>query len=386
MNKVKQVLRIVLPIVILAGAVMVARDLTASAPKVKRKAPVRPSQIVETLSLESSKTVVQLKLLGRVETVRSLSIQPRVSGGLVYVNEAIRKGSRFAKGDLLYKIDERDYEIEKAKVEAKISQLEADLVLEKGRARLAERELELSGLSSKISKEEMLLTLRKPQMAILEAKIRVEQAQLEKSNLQISRCEVRAPFAIIISEHSAELGQQVSQQSVLSKAAGTDSFRVSLKVPARELNLLPEDMRGSQAKIRLSGAYKTGAEWEAQFERFLPGVEAKGMMTQLLYLVKNPLENSVSKRLLAGSFVEASIRGNELSGGYLIASEYLHEGDTLFLLKENTLRLQEVEVLWRGRDRVYVKSTALKEGDQLIQTTITGPVNGMPLRVQEKIK
>jgi multidrug efflux pump subunit AcrA (membrane-fusion protein) len=223
-------------------------------------------------------------------------------------------------------------------------------------------------------------------MAILEAKIRVEQAQLEKSNLQISRCEVRAPFAIIISEHSAELGQQVSQQSVLSKAAGTDSFRVSLKVPARELNLLPEDMRGSQAKIRLSGAYKTGAEWEAQFERFLPGVEAKGMMTQLLYLVKNPLENSVSKRLLAGSFVEASIRGNELSGGYLIASEYLHEGDTLFLLKENTLRLQEVEVLWRGRDRVYVKSTALKEGDQLIQTTITGPVNGMPLRVQEKIK
>jgi RND family efflux transporter MFP subunit len=381
MNKMKQVLRIVLPLVILAGALMVARDLSASAPKVKRKAQVRPSQIVQTLSLELSKTPVQLKLLGRVETVRSLSIQPRVSGGLVYVNELIRKGSRFAKGDLLYKIDERDYEIEKSKVEASISQLEADLILEKGRVRLAKRELELSGLSSKISEEEMQLTLRKPQMAILEAKIRVEQAQLEKANLQISRCEVRAPFAILISEHNAELGQQVSQQSVLARAAGTDSFRVSLKVPARELSLLPEDMRNSRAKISLSGSYKTKSEWEAQFERYLPGVEAKGMMTQLLYLVKNPLDHSVSKRLLAGSFVEANILGNELSGGYLINSEYLHEGDTLCLLKENKLKIQEVEVLWRGKSQVYVTSEVLQVGDQLILTTITGPVNGMPLRV-----
>ena len=157
MNKIKQILRVLLPLVIVGSAVMVAKDLTETAPKAKRQTPVRPSPIVELKALEIQSSQVQLKLLGRVETVRSLSLQPRVSGELVYVNDAIRKGSRFAKGDLLYKIDKRDYELEQEKVKATIMQLEADLILEQGRARLAKRELELSGLSEKINKQELEL-------------------------------------------------------------------------------------------------------------------------------------------------------------------------------------------------------------------------------------
>ena len=381
MNKIRQVIRIFVPVIILVGAVIFAKHLNETAPKVKKKARVRPVPLVKVEPLKIKSTRVEVKLLGRVETVRSLTIQPRVSGELIYVNDAIRMGSRFAKGDLLYRIDPRDYELELEQVKAALMQLEADLVIEQGRARLAKRELELSGLAKKISEEELELTLRKPQMKILAAKINLEKSKIKQAKLKIERCEVRAPFAMMISEQEAELGQQVGQNSVLARAKGTDKFRVSLKVPSRDLNLLPENMRDVKAKIKLSKSSSSEHFWLGDFERFLPGVEAKGMMTQLLYLVSHPLEFSVSKRLLAGSFVEATLVGEELQGGYDITSKNLHEGDTLYLFKDGVLQILSVNVLWRGKERVYVTSAGLEEGDLLVVTPITGPVNAMKLSV-----
>jgi hypothetical protein len=64
----------------------------------------------------------------------------------------------------------------------------------------------------------------------------------------------------------------------------------------------------------------------------------------------------------------------------------LRDGETIWLLSdENRLEIRTVSPVWRDAEQVFLNE-GLREGDRLVISEIPAPVNGMELRVEEKMR
>ena len=85
--------------------------------------------------------------------------------------------------------------------------------------------------------------------------------------------------------------------------------------------------------------------------------------------------------MILGAFVDVEIRGRAIDDAFVIDRDHLREGDTVWVMgDDDRLEIKEVGVEHRGRDEVYITS-GLQDGDRVVRTNLTTPVEGMLLRV-----
>ena len=121
-------------------------------------------------------------------------------------------------------------------------------------------------------------------------------------------------------------------------------------------------------------------------KRLAASLEEQGRMAQVIIEVEDPLSlgKTAQPKLLIGSFVRVEFEGRALEKVTHLPREFLHEGDRVWVFSENgTLDIRDVTVALRGRDYVVV-SGGLQPGDRIITTGLSAPVQGMPLRVEER--
>ena len=110
-------------------------------------------------------------------------------------------------------------------------------------------------------------------------------------------------------------------------------------------------------------------------------------MASVLVEIGDPLGLQSGRRwqenLLLGSYVRVGIKGAELNGVFAIPRTALRDGGRVWLMDEReTLVPRDVEVAWRDRDVVLIRS-GLDNGDRLVLSDIAAPVPGMKLSAQE---
>jgi multidrug efflux system membrane fusion protein len=129
---------------------------------------------------------VQLTAIGTVESFASVSIKSRISGQLVQVH--FREGQDVSKGQLLFTIDPRPYEVALKEAQARLAR---DKILV-GKAELdAKRYAELAG-KDYVSKDKS--EQARANAAALRATVAGDQAAVENAQLQLSYCYIHAPF------------------------------------------------------------------------------------------------------------------------------------------------------------------------------------------------
>src|SRR5690606_3237290 len=110
-------------------------------------------------------------------------IVPEVSGRVVFVHAAFFEGGQFAAGEVLFKIDPRDFELEVARREAEVAR--AQTVLELAEAESSAALGEWKQIHGKRPAPD--LVARKPQMAEAAATLKSARAQLEEAKLRLER-------------------------------------------------------------------------------------------------------------------------------------------------------------------------------------------------------
>lgn len=132
-------LAIALPILIVAlgvaaaAAMVLHRGEAETRPAEELRLPV---EVVPALPAESR---ARLRATGTVTAEQQVSLSPQVSGRVVAVHPRLRPGARLAQGELLARIDPRDYEAALALAESQLAQAEVNLELERGRSQVARR-------------------------------------------------------------------------------------------------------------------------------------------------------------------------------------------------------------------------------------------------------
>ncbi len=381
-------LAIVLPIVVLAGGFALAGWFITTAPETPKAAATREVTLVDVVVAEQTTATVDVEGMGNVVAARVVQLKSEVVGRVVWVNPNLVQGGRVEKGELLFRIDDRDYKLAVDQQTSALQRARFELAQERGRVRVAEREWKVMGDSAPSTPEGKALALRLPQLKSAQAALASAESGLELAKLNVERTRVRASFAAFVQSEQIEIGQLVDRQTVLATLVGTDEFWVQASIPVADLRWIvqadAEGEGGSTATIRQRLAGGDPLTVEGQLVRLAGDLDPRGRMARVIISVKNPMDVGDGKApLLLGAYVEADIHGLTLESIIALPRRAVRADDRVWIMQpDGTLGFRRARVVHRGRDQVFIDGGVLP-GDQVVVSRISSPVRGMPLRVPD---
>jgi RND family efflux transporter MFP subunit len=389
----KRLLQIFLPFAIVAASVMLALTLINSKPKAASEpAPERVS-LVQVRAVVPGSHRVTVEAAGTVTPARTLVVQPELSGRVLEHHPALVAGGRVKAGEVLLRIDDRDYRLAAAQQAANLAMVKTELKVEKGRRRVAEREWSLVNPTGEGSDEGRELALRAPQQVAVKASISAARSALDRARLAVDKAELVAPFNALVSEESVEVGQLVAPASRLATLVGTDRYWVEVSLPVDRLHWIDvpgvstAGERGSAVKV-IQEVGRARIERTGWVARLRGELDPLGKMARVVVAVDNPLGLSADGAttqdipLLLGAYVTVEIAGGELTDVVRIPREALRDGDKVWLMDaDSRLAIEAVEVRWKTAESAFV--AGLSKGDRLITGRVATPVVGLKLALDE---
>ena len=375
--------RVLLPIVIPAIAVLATVVMVVRAPKAERQAPTPRIARVEVVVVQPQDVAAQVDVTGSVEAARRVVIIPQVGGQIVAQSPEMIPGGRVAEGDLLARIDPRDYELAVAQERSRVEQAMLNLAVEKQRVAVAQQEWRLLGEGR--DPADAPLALRAPQLANAEVALQAARAGLSRAQLSLERTTLRAPFPAVVVVEAAEIGQVVSPGMQLATLVGTERLHVRLSVPLEKLPMLTfagdDGQTGSTAQV-IHRLGSTTVERTGTLLRLIGALDDQTRTAQVLVAVDAPMTTPEgAPPLLPGAFVSVRITGQRLTGIFVVPRAAVVDGDKVWVVSvDNTLASRRIEVLWRTRDALYV-GAGLVAGDALVTSTLSLPIEGMSVEV-----
>jgi len=387
----KEILRRLLPLIIIALGVLGAWWLVANRPRAQREQvePIPPlAQVVEAKRTTERITIAAM---GTVVPAKRVVLQPEVSGRIVTQSPQLLPGGLFKKGDVILQIDRRDYETAVKQQEAAVEQARLEVQLEKGRQVIAEREWKLLEEDIALDQSSQDLALRKPQQKNANVALEAAKSTLEQARLQLERTTVYAPFNAVVQEEFVDEGQLVSPQTQLATLIGTDRFWVQVSIPVDRLRWLTfsgtEASGESSVRViqEVTGEVSIGRS--GRLARLVGDLDPVGRMARVLVEIDDPLGLNAKKNpagipLMLGAYVRVEIEAGKAEEVFLLPRTAIREGDQVWIAgEEDRLEVRPVEVLWRSKDTVLIRN-GLREGDRVVRNSIPLPIPNMKLRVE----
>ncbi len=384
-------LRLLLPVIILSGCVGGALWLYYNQPETKVQEMPPTLVSVEGMTLKPTTFPVQVRSQGAVQPRTRSTLLPEVAAKVIEVSASFRPGGFFEKDEVLMKLDPVDYETAVVIAQATQAQAESMLAEEQAKAEQALENWASLGREGKPS----ALVLRTPQLAKARADVASAQAQVLKSKRDLERTVVRAPYAGQVLEQGVDVGQLVSQGTVLGRIFAVDYVEIRLPLPERETRFLqlPEHYRGAVGtappeaspkvvlKARVNGKQ---ARWEGRIVRVESAIDSETRQVMAVGQVNDPFGKHAdgSPPLKIGQFVEAEIAGEDLQNIFIIPRSAVRAGNEIILISSDsprTLRRMNVEPL-TADEKTVILAADLPKGpkskDILCLTPIPFPADG----------
>ncbi len=361
----------------LAGALY----LLHTKPKLKKRRFRPHPPLVKIIKVFPQSYQIKIEGFGTVYPLRTGQIVPEVSGKVVYVSPRLLVGGHFKRGEILLKIDPRDYEAALALAEAE---------LEEARQQLAQLEAEAQAAKTewyKILKQQTPpspLVLKVPQLAAARARVSAAEAKVKKAALDLSRTEIKAPFDSMVVEVNVETGQYVSAGMVLGKIYDTSAVEVRIPLETKFLPWLDIpglNASGSGSKALVFVRLEEEKKWIGRIVRAGAEADEKTRLLDLFVRVENPFQRPFP--LLPGFFARVELLGKRFSQIFVLPRRALHLEDgrwIVWVVEDDRLKNREVEVLYFAKEEILVRK-GLKPGDNVVLSRLNGPFPGMRVRI-----
>ncbi|MFT4625771.1 MAG: RND family efflux transporter MFP subunit [Myxococcota bacterium] len=373
--------RVVAPIAIVALGAACAGAMVALSPDAEQQDPAQKVATVEVAEAVPIDQVAILRASGAVQPARQVTLIPEVAGRIVEVHPNLVPGGRVSKGEVLARIDSRDYRIAVSQEQARLRQAEVEYKLEIGRQGIAKREWEILGDGRAAS--EVPLALRAPQLVAAEHALESAKSGLERAQLNLGRTALRAPFDAAVLAESVDVGQVVSGATQVASLIGTEQVWVKVSVPVEQLAVV--DVPGHGAEVGSAARVIQRLPGDATIER--PGrvlqmygeLDPQTRTAGLLVVVDDPMR-APGLPLLPGAYVDVEIRGRVLPGTYRVPRVALSDGDRVWVVDDGKLARRTVRIGWREDSDVIV-TAGLTAGDQVVTSPLALALEGMAVRI-----
>jgi len=379
--------RIVLPLLVLVVGVAVMMILIKTRPQPGRKEAEERRTWVTVMSPEAARHSAIVRGMGSVTASRTVVVMPEVAGRVVEVHPELVPGGRVEAGEIIARVDDRDYRIAIEQQKSNLARAQFELKVEAGRGTIARKEWGLLEEGVATTAQGRGLALREPQMETARAAVAAARSGLDLVRLNLDRCSLRAPFNALVLKESVEAGQLIGPQSMVATLVGTDQYWVQVSVSVEELEWIDipglNAEQGAAARIFDPTAQKGQSERQGQVVRLLGDLDPIGRMARLLVSVDHPLETGEGRPslpLLLGSYVRVEIEGKTKDAVFQIPRKALRDGDLVWIMDQSDkLDIRPVQVWRRMGDSVFVTG-GLRAGDRVVTSRVATPIKGLDLR------
>lgn len=357
----------------------------ATAPVIERKPPARQIRNVQTETVSRTEARTAISAMGTVVPSREVTLKARISGEVMDIAPEFVPGGHISKGTGILKLDRSDYEIQFKKAESALESAKAELAIEQGSQNIAREELRLLSESSSEAIPETDLALRKPQLKQAMASVASAEAGLRQARLDLERTSVKAPFNALITDRNVNIGTYVGAGETLATIVGTDEYWVEALVSLDQLQMIDlESADGCPAVVRSQSG---NGVWEGKVLRVEGRLNETSRMATVIVAVSNPLGQPAEGRvapLMIDDYVNIEIAGRELPDVIEIPRSSLRDRNTVWVNSDNSLDIRPVTLAWKSADKVYIAG-GLTNGEQVVVSDLSAPVQGMALRVLDAV-
>lgn len=275
--------RIIIPLLILGAGVGGFVFLMSLQKAPDRSPPEQPLPLVETVAVEEHAGELTIELDGTVVPFREIPLSAEVAGRITFKSPNCRAGKFVEKGETLFRINEREYQLavdrlvhEQEQARASIRELNVQIESARALVKLATDELALqtrelervrrlakqnAASDSDIDLAEQNEQLARRTLVTQQNQLRLEESrqdrlnlaldlvttQLERARLDLARTQVNAPTSGVIVSDPAEEDSYVQPGSPLVTMEDNSSVEVTCSLQMDELfwmwqhDALPED-------------------------------------------------------------------------------------------------------------------------------------------------
>jgi multidrug efflux pump subunit AcrA (membrane-fusion protein) len=271
MNMLRAIFRWVLPLVILGAAIGGFVALGGPKPPTRKTIEEPAALPVRTAAVEAGDGRIEIEADGVVVPLREVTLAAEVSGRVLRKTDACNEGQLVVKGDLLFEIDPRDYELDVerlereaaqaklmiAEIDEEITQNATVIGLARRQVELAKREVvrldalkagrivtesehdralrdELTAANALTVQEGQKRVLAKRRNRLMEAES-LASTMLEKARLDLSRTRITAPADGRVVEDKVEQDSFVAKGTPVVVIEDTSSAEVKTSLRMDEV-------------------------------------------------------------------------------------------------------------------------------------------------------
>ncbi|MEO0366906.1 MAG: efflux RND transporter periplasmic adaptor subunit [Pseudomonadota bacterium] len=376
------VAKVLVPLLIIGGLIGVARVISANPPEAPRRGGAGgPALVVETVTLDPQDYDVRLQSYGTVQPRTQSQLVSQVSGQIMAINPAFREGGVFSRGDVLVRVDARDFA---ADVNiARASLLDAEQSLAEAQARAEQALIDWRALGN--DGEPPALVARIPQLRAAEARVASAQATLTKAELSLERATIRAPFDGRVLTQLADVGQVVAPNTPLGEIYATDSVEVRLPLRDRDLPFVDLPTQRMQTgdlggEVVLTSTLGDNTTWNARLVRTEGAIDRNARQLHVIAQLIDGDSASGTTPITIGQYVTAEIEGKTIADALVVPNEVLSQGTYLFIVDDNLLNRRKVDVLWQN-DTESIVAGGVSGGEQVVTTQLGQVTTGTRVQV-----
>jgi HlyD family secretion protein len=404
------VIKVILPIVVIAIAAGVFQHLKASKPE--RKKPELKEKVwqVRVISAVKQNLSPRLELYGRVESPELL--QAAAPGAGIVSEVLVQSGTRVSPGQLLVRMDSRDFETTRVLAESNFLDIENQISELKIRHQSNKNSLKTERQLLNLAKDEVerLLKLKKQNLSAdtilnvarsalgrqqlsvysreyevesypiklsnLQARLNQNRAKLEDARLMIERSEVFAPFAAVISSTPVSVGDRVATGEILVTLYPVNSLEIRAHIPARYIARIQQSMSSGETPLARINLPSTNL----QLELIRLAGEAEPSGVDAFFRA-----GQSSAQLRLGDLLSLSFSLPAEKDVIAVPYQAIYGNSRLYLLQQNRLQGVDVESIGQysdddGSALLLVRSTQINAEDEIVVTHLPNAVSGLKVR------
>jgi len=376
-----------IPFAIFGGLLLVAVIIRMNPPEApQRPAFSGPIMTVETRVVAEQDYPIVLESYGTVQPRTRSILVAQVGGQIVSINPNVRDGGFFEEGDVLANIDARDYEADVRIAGALLTDAQQTLAEAEARTNQAREDWDRLGNTG----EAPDLVLRIPQLKAAKARIISAESTLRKTELDLERTQIIAPFAGRILRKLVDIGQVVSPNTQLAEIYATDVVEIRLPLRNRDLPFidLPESYRfgnvsrATGGKVMIYSDLGGEETWDATLIRTEGAIDEVARQLHVIAQIEDPFgrDHEYHAPLKIGQYVTARLQGKTVPRALVIPNNTIYQGSYVYIVEGEILRRRNIEIEWQN-DAEALIGAGLAPGDLLVVTPLGQVSSGIRVSV-----